>query len=338
MNWISLLYAFISTVILTGLIRQLCLVFDIVDHPSQRRTHRGITPRGGGISIVIVFMSFILFYQFSKNYYFALLPVIPIALMGFWDDVSSLSARVRLFVQFLCASLSIYMIDDYQVFCQILGFNLPYWFCIIMATFFIVWSTNLYNFMDGVNGLAGIEALCFSSFMAYLSMNDLQYEWGYLWMILACGAGGFLVWNFPVAKIFLGDIGSYFFGFVFSVLLMKVATVHSQWFWSGIIVLGYFIVDATLTLMVRIWNQFSLTEAHRTHAYQMLWKKFNQSHSIVTMSILILNLCWLMPWAYLVAKSEVPVIYGLIISYLPILYLVLTSKAGTVEALKKQSL
>lgn len=328
---------FFASVILTGMIRQLCLVFNIVDHPCQRRTHKQVTPRGGGLAIVMVFISFILFYHLSFHAYEALLPAFVIAMIGFWDDIRSLSPRLRLFIQFFCAILSIYLIADYKIFHQILGLNLPLWLCLSLAILFIVWSTNLYNFMDGVNGLAAIQAVCLSFFMAYLAFSESYQEWGYLWLILACGAAGFLVWNFPIAKIFLGDVGSYFFGFVFSVMLLKGATLHENWFWSGIIILGYFNVDATLTLILRVWNRFSFLEAHRTHAYQMFWQKYNQNHLIVTLSILTLNLCWLMPWAYVVAKGYIPAIYGLMISYLPIFYVVRSSKAGTSEALEIQT-
>lgn len=328
MTAISFLFIFLASFVLTGVVRVFCLNFKIVDHPCSRRTNQKITPRGGGLAIVMVVLVTLISEHFSMYAYIALFPALLISLVAFWDDVRPLPARFRLSVQVICALMSIYFFANLSIVQKIIGLPIPMWGCLILSILFIVWSTNLYNFMDGVNGLAAIEALCFTGFMALLAFSDGYSTWGNFFLILGCATAGFLVWNFPHAKIFLGDTGSHFFGFLFSILLLKMATIHTSWFWAGLIILGYFIVDATLTLIVRVWNNYSFYEPHRTHAYQLFWKKWSGNHAMVTFFVLMLNLFWLLPWAWVVAQGYLPGILGLTFSYLPLCYLVWVSRAG----------
>ncbi len=331
MSWLSFFIIFLCSFALTGLIRHFCVKFDIVDHPCERRTHSKITPRGGGLAIVLTFFAFIFYFHLPVDYYVALLPGLIIAIMGFWDDVKSLSARFRLSMQLICAMASILILGNLKIVEQILRIPLPTLACFILIVLFIVWSTNLYNFMDGINGLAAMEALCLSGFMGVLAYNAGQIQLSCLWFYLTFSSMGFLIWNFPHAKIFLGDTGSHFFGFTFSILLLKVATINIHWFWGGLIVLGYFVTDATLTLIVRVWNKFSFLEPHRTHAYQLFWKKWNGNHAMVTLFIFLLNIFWLMPWAWVVSNGLFSGFWGLVISYLPLFFLVWHSRAGRKE-------
>jgi len=300
---------FLLTLLLTGLMVVLAKKFNLVDSPGVRRTHGVITPRGGGIAIVLVATSVIL-----KPIYVA---AFSIACLGFWDDISNLSARFRLVVQCIVAALTIYCLNEFRDI-NLFGFMLPAMVFLVLA----VWVTNLYNFMDGINGLAGCEAIFFALGMAFITKQDTRD-----WYVLASATLGFLVWNFPRARIFLGDVGSQFFGFLFASILVKEAIYSETNFVCALILLGFFIVDTSFTLIVRLLTSQKLTQAHRTHLYQLLWKKM-QSHSKVTLLIMLINIYWLLPCAYLVAEGYLHSSLGLLISYAPLVIMAVFFRAG----------
>jgi Fuc2NAc and GlcNAc transferase len=307
MEWLLI---FIFAVVLTGLMVKFSWLFGLVDKPDERRTHTLPTPRGGGLAIALIFTSMV----FQPIY----LTALAIAAMGFWDDIKNLSAKFRFLLQFLIGGFALYEFNGFQAI-QLFGLAIP----MLCFLIFIVWMTNLYNFMDGINGLAGLEAVFFSLSMAFLSKHHLNE-----WFVLASASLGFLVWNFPKAKIFLGDVGSQFFGFLFALMLVREAAHSPVHFISGLILMGVFLVDATFTLMTRILTKQKFSQAHRSHAYQILWKKFNSSHAKVTLLMMFVNVFWLLPWAYAVCYGYVPSVLGLLISYLPLVIMCLFFKAG----------
>lgn len=332
MQWISCLSVFLVGAILTGYVCKLAWRYGFVDEPGERRSHMMVTPRGGGISVVLVFWAWmvtsIFFSNLSPNIWLPLLPSLVIASMGFWDDVASLSASFRLVVQFVCAAISLQLMGGIQIEFAAFGYVIPPFLMHTIALIFLVWCINLYNFMDGVNGLAGIEALSICIFMSVLTSIEQAYQWSSMWAILACSVAGFLWWNFPKARIFLGDVGSHFLGFMFGLLLIESAHVKPRWFWCGMILLGYFVVDATMTLLVRIWYRQPIFKAHHTHAFQIFWRTFNQSHTAVTLSVLGINVLWLMPWAIVVTLGLIPGFAGMLLAYFPLVMMMLFVKAG----------
>lgn len=332
MQSISCLAVFIFSVLITGRVCKMAWTYGFLDTPDHRRSHAVVTPRGGGLAIVIVFWIWIIaaayFTGLSKQIWMPILPSIAVAGIGFWDDVSSLSAAKRLVVQFVCAALSLYLMGGIQITLSIKDYIVPHELLMLIALIFLVWSVNLYNFMDGVNGLAGFEALTISIFMATISFFDGEYNWSWMWSVLACSVAGFLVWNFPKAKIFLGDVGSYFLGFMFGILLVNSANTRPRWFWCGMILLGYFVVDATITLLVRIWFKQPVFQAHHTHAFQILLRNFRKSHTAVTGLVLCINVFWLLPWALLTANDYLPGFLAMLIAYLPLVIIVTLMKAG----------
>ena len=332
MPWISCLSVFFSGFWLTGMLCKLAWHFGFVDKPDARRAHMDITPRGGGLALTLSFLAWLLYAIFcnhlDKSIFLPLLPAFLIAMTGLWDDISPLSAKFRLCMQFLCAFLSLELMHGIRIPFAIFNFEIPYMIMYFIALIFLVWCVNLYNFMDGVNGIAGFEALCVSIFMAVLTYIDGEYQWSWIWAILSSAVASFLCWNFPRAKIFLGDVGSYFLGFMFGLLLIQSAHIKPRWFWCGLILLGYFVIDATVTLLVRIWYRQPIFQAHTTHAFQILYRNFQGSHAKVTGTVLAINLLWLMPWAFLVSKGYIYGFYALLISYLPLGIIVWFVKAG----------
>jgi Fuc2NAc and GlcNAc transferase len=147
-------------------------------------------------------------------------------------------------------------------------------------------------------------------------------------LLLAASVAGFLFWNFPPARIFMGDAGSNFLGFILGVLSIQAATVNKAYFWSWLILMGVFIVDATWTLIRRVFQGAQIFQAHRSHAYQQATTRCGK-HMPVTLGVLAINLIWLFPWAILVGCEYMDGFTGLLIAYIPLLVMAIQFKAGS---------
>src|SRR3990167_30041 len=196
---------FIISVLLTGGIYRYALSNNMLDVPNERSAHSMPTPRGGGIAVVSLFIAatlgLYLRHHLSLALFCALSGGTVVALLGWLDDVFSLSSSRRIIFHLLSAIWGAYWL---------LGLPFSVWTAIIfsLAVVSIVWCINLYNFMDGIDGLAGGEGL-FISLAGALILSFLGATWlSILYFLLAAMMGGFLIWNWPRAKIFMGDVGS----------------------------------------------------------------------------------------------------------------------------------
>jgi Fuc2NAc and GlcNAc transferase len=188
---------------------------------------------------------------------------------------------------------------------------------------------NLYNFMDGIDGIAGVEALIVGvggTVIYWLAGLPLAGDVG-LPALLAATALGFLVWNFPPAKIFMGDAGSGFLGLMLGALSLQAAVARPVLLWCWLVLLGVFIVDATVTLIRRLLRGERVYEAHRSHAYQHASREFG-AHRPVTLAVAVLNVFWLLPWAMVISSGRVDGVVGLVVAYIPLLALALRFRAG----------
>jgi Fuc2NAc and GlcNAc transferase len=206
------------------------------------------------------------------------------------------------------------------------------WLGHISAVLYLVWLINLTNFMDGIDGIAATEAVTVSGSGALLSLlvaaGDRQWIAP---LILAAAALGFLAWNWPPARIFMGDAGSGFLGLMLGVLSLQAARTAPPLLWAWIILLGVFIVDATITLARRVLRGDRFYEAHRSHAYQHAAQRFG-AHRPVTVAVALINLAWLLPLAALVAfDSVMHDLVGLLIAYAPLTAAALWFGAGKTE-------
>lgn len=287
---------------LTGLVRFYAVRRSMLDVPNERSSHSMPTPRGGGLAIVISFFLAILYLAYQKfisvDLTLALLGGgMLIAVTGWYDDRFQISARARLLTQFLAACWTVYWLHGFPVLN--LGVTQIHsgWFGVPIAILTIMWMTNLYNFMDGIDGLAGMEGVFVSAAGGLFLLLSGFHSLAILNFLLASAIMGFLVWNWPPAKIFMGDVGSTTLGFIFAVFMLATAntTSVSPLFW--IILLAIFILDTTFTLINRIRKKESLSVAHRSHAYQQLIQK--KSHLTVTIYALLTNIFILFPLAYL---------------------------------------
>ncbi len=185
--------------------------------------------------------------------------------------------------------------------------------------------------MDGIDGIAGIEALtvCLGGMVLYLLSIAADTEWNIL-MLLLVSVAGFLFWNFPRARIFMGDAGSGFIGLMLGILSIQAAWMDPSLFWGWVILLGTFVVDATLTLLRRIGRGERFFDAHRSHAYQYASRKYG-SHAKVALAIGLVNMGWLLPVAIVVGQGWLDGLLGVILAYSPLIWLAFHFNAGASE-------
>ncbi|WP_207886329.1 glycosyltransferase family 4 protein [Pseudomonas sp. 30_B] len=320
---------------LTGVLRRYALARSIIDVPNARSSHTIPTPRGGGVSIVV---SFLLALPLAAVFGSAGWPVVlallgagaGIALLGFLDDHGHIAARWRLLGHFSGTAWALFWLGGLPSL-SVLGVELDLgWAGYLLAALYLVWLLNLYNFMDGIDGIASIEAICVCVGGALLYALSGHVHDAALPLLLAAAVAGFLFWNFPPARIFMGDAGSGFLGIVLGILSLQAAWVESQLFWSWLILLGVFIVDATFTLLRRLLRGDKVYEAHRSHAYQYASRQFGR-HLPVTLAVGLINLLWLLPIALWVCSGELDGVLGILLAYTPLLLLAVKFRAGELE-------
>ncbi|HFN7127461.1 TPA: glycosyltransferase family 4 protein [Pseudomonas aeruginosa] len=324
--------------LLTAILRRYALANSVIDVPNDRSSHSMPTPRGGGVSIVISFLLAILLLGFlgvaDWTFVIALFGAgLGIATIGFLDDHGHIAARWRLLGHFAAASWILYWLGGFPPL-PLLGTTLDMgWFGHILAAIYLVWMLNLYNFMDGIDGIAGIEAItvCLGGVLLLFCLGKgLDNEGIWVLAVLASAVLGFLIWNFPPAKIFMGDAGSGFLGVVLGALSVKAAWVAPELFWSWLILLGIFVVDATFTLLRRLLRGDRIYEAHWSHAYQYASRYFGK-HLPVTLGVFFINVLWLFPFALAVGLGMVDALLGVFVAYLPLILIAVRFRAGSLE-------
>lgn len=233
------------------------LAWKMVDIPNHRSLHQLPTPRVGGIGIIAAVVIGAIVIPLSYRLEALLWITFPLVLVSAADDKWSLPARWRFLVQLLCALI-------WCVYSQALAFT--FWPILFLS---IVWMGNLYNFMDGSDGLAGGMALIGFATYAYAA-TGVNHDIALLSMLITGGALGFLLFNFHPAKVFMGDAGSVSLGFMAAMLGLD-AWLSDVWpWWFPVVVFSPFIADATVTLLKRAWQRQRVWEAHREHFYQRM--------------------------------------------------------------------
>ncbi|EJM75241.1 UDP-N-acetylmuramyl pentapeptide phosphotransferase/UDP-N-acetylglucosamine-1-phosphate transferase [Pseudomonas sp. GM55] len=254
-----------------------------------------------------------------------------VALIGFMDDHGHIAARWRLLGHFGAGIWALLWTGGFPPI-VVFGMSMDlHWFGYILAAIYLVWVLNLYNFMDGIDGIASIESLCvcLGACFLYWINGTPALIWGP--MVLAMAVLGFLYWNFPPARIFMGDAGSGFLGIALGVLSLQAAWTSSELFWAWLILLGVFIVDATFTLLRRMARGDKVYEAHRSHAYQFASRQFGK-HLPVTLAVGAINMFWLFPIAFCVVYWKLDGALGLAMAYIPLIILAVKFHAGELES------
>lgn len=300
--WIFLFLLVPFSYWLTDFYRRWALSNSIIDTPNERSSHSIPTPRGGGIALILcyylgllaIFIKEVVDYPIFLSLVFGGLIV---AIVGWVDDRGHVAPLKRLFVHISAAAFAMIMIADvpklpvgsYTISLEHTGY--------ILCVLAIVWSTNLFNFMDGIDGLAAIEVVTVSIGAAIiLYLSDSGFFASVSLVLLAFSTLGFLLLNFPPAKIFMGDVGSGFLGCILGIYAIGTSVGGDISPWSWMILYGVFLVDATVTLVRRIVSGQKWYEAHRSHAYQILSRRWN-NHKKVTLLVLAINVVLLFPAA-----------------------------------------
>ena len=303
----------------------------LLDTPNARSSHQIPTPRGGGAAlacgvIITLLIAWSLGYVSAAALYWLLIPSGLIAALGICDDLFNLSVGIRLTVQFLLSGLGLFFIGEQSELSQPIQI-----FSAGIMILFIVWMTNLYNFMDGINGLAALQAIsvCVGMALVYW-IHSTNTNAIHLLIIISASTCGFLFWNFPHAKLFMGDSGSLFLGLSFGLLTVESLNEGIHFVVAWLIMLGVFIVDASYTLFYRLITKQAVHQAHRSHTYQKISIKYN-SHTRVTLVTVAINLLWLLPIAIASTTKQLHYIAALLIAYAPLLWLANKFHAGRAE-------
>jgi len=332
---ISILLIFLASIGLTGALRHYALKQGIIDNPNERSSHTIPTPRGGGLSFVITTLT-----ALATAYLFKITEFAPqtepflaifcsgllVAGIGFWDDHTHIPAGWRFITHAVAALIGLSLLGIPEIPLPGTTLNLGL-FGYPLGVIGLVWLLNLFNFMDGIDGIAGSEAL-FVGISAVVIMQFAvsgDFSSPILWLsILMAGAAGFLIWNWPPAKIFMGDAGSGFLGLMLGLFALWSAKLGLS-IWCWVILLALFITDATVTLLIRMKNGERWVEAHRSHLYQQLSRKWGD-HRSVTLALIGLNTFWLFPLAWLAATNPKFGLFITLAAYLPLT--LLTTKLG----------
>jgi len=298
---LPLTMVFLLSAGLTYLVRNLSLHYQILDTPNQRSSHIVPLPRGGGLAFFFVFYAILIwlfvFHVIEKNIFLSLLGGIPIAIIGYCDDLLEMKTSIRLAVQLLSSVWGLYWL------------HLPFLFFVI-ACISSVWLVNLYNFMDGIDGLAGSEAVFVSGVAGLLLWIHGFYSNALVCLLITSSVMGFLVWNWQPAKIFMGDVGSGLLGYWFAMLIWTTKIQHQLSMDVWIILLSVFLIDATMTLLHRMKQKKKWYAAHREHAYQRLVQA-GFAHQTVTLFILSINVLICVPLIFCHFLVMSPVALGL---------------------------
>ena len=243
--------------------------FDLMDHPNERSSHRDTTPKGGGIGILAGFLASVLILKLSGFFW---IPAVMLSVLSFIGDRYHLSPIIRLVFQFTASFIFLFGLWN----------TLPYssigYLLIIPVSLYIVGTTNYYNFMDGINGLAaitGVVGFALLAFYGSYSGNSPALTSINICFVLCCI--GFLPYNLPNAKVFLGDVGSILLGFVFALMVVWYSTSLKDFLCLTSFLFPFY-ADEITTVLIRLKDGEKLWEPHRRHLYQILANEYGIAH------------------------------------------------------------
>ncbi|UII73117.1 glycosyltransferase family 4 protein [Pseudomonas sp. HN11] len=335
MFWCLTLVVAVISFMFTGIMRRYAVSRSLIDVPGARSSHIIPTPRAGGVAIVLAFLL-----ALSGLAYAQLIPTadllgiggagILVAIVGFFDDHHPVSVRCRLAGHFSAAAWALFWLGGLP---PLHIFGIPVgseWVGYVVGAVYLVWMLNLYNFMDGIDGIASVEAICacLGAILLYWVAGFEQLIW--LPLVLSMAVSGFLFWNFPPARIFMGDAGSGFLGMTLGALSVQAGWASSNLLWAWLVLLGVFVVDATFTLIRRVSLGEKFYVAHRTHGYQYASRHFGK-HLPVTLAVVAINVFWLLPIALSIVLFQLDGFSCVALAYAPLVLLAIKLGAGKPE-------
>lgn len=301
----------------TGLVRRFALARSVLDIPNERSSHSIPTPRGGGFAIALVVLGGILLAAAGgwvrDGTALALVPSgAAVALISWLDDRRGVPQWARFLVHLAAATWVVYCFGPVEMH---LGGLDP-----VLTVVGIVWMSNLFNFMDGIDGLAAGEALTagFAAALLCWRAEDLEPTW--LLALVVVSVAGFLPWNWHPARIFMGDVGSVFLGFILASLGVLAGQRGDVPPIGWLVLFGVFLVDATITLLRRFGRGERWLEAHRSHAYQRAVQG-GLTHARVTQTVMGVNgVLALLVWWAVARPGQATIPYLIALVLLLVLY------------------
>jgi len=315
----GLILAPLASALLCGLWLRLARRGSWLDHPGHRSSHTRVTPSSGGVGIILALLLSVAVaasggVSWAEAYWLLLGLALVLMLVGMADDRCNLPATLRLVVYGLCCVVLVWRLQP--------GLTphaaIPAWLLWPLLAAGLLWLLNLYNFMDGIDGIAALQCFLAAGSAALLGLLGGAPEFALFCALLALCQLGFLYWNWPPARLFMGDAGSIPIGFLLGGLALHGASSAVLPLGCWLVLLAGFITDASWTLVTRGLRGASLMEAHREHAYQRLSRHW-QSHVAVGVLLLALNGLWLFPLAWTIWYWPEFQLLLVILAYLPLL-------------------
>jgi Fuc2NAc and GlcNAc transferase len=321
----------------------------LIDKPNHRSSHEVPTPSGGGLGVVLAGVLTGLCLVWYSNWTWILgVAIVAISsvfsIVGLIDDLRPMRASHRLAVQLIVSLAILFSMGGLPEFERFID---AYTSRILLYAFLllvILWWINLYNFMDGIDGLAGSQAIFMllsgAGLLAWLNPVVMTHPM-WLWMLcISAAVFGFLLFNWPPAKIFMGDVGSIYL----ALMIMSLALMSIRYHWISVpmglsmwAILGaVFVTDASITLVVRMVTRQRWHEGHRSHIYQQLSRHWG-GHGGVTLLYISINILWLLPLAAACIAAPEFCLLWVVVAYLPLIIVALALGAGRAELAKKAS-
>ncbi|RXM46303.1 glycosyltransferase family 4 protein [Flavobacterium sp. YO12] len=281
--------------------------FNIIDKPNQRSSHTEVTLRGGGI--IFWFSVLLYFVQHIQTNYFFFTGITLVSLVSFWDDIQSLSNKIRISIHFLSITLIFFDLGLFGLF--------PIW-GIAIAYVLSIGLINAYNFMDGINGITGLYTLVVMGALLYVNTNIQLFTDGDFIKYAIIASIVFLFFNYrKKAKCFAGDIGSIAIAFWVIYLVLKLILVTESLIW--LLFLAVYGVDSVCTILHRLYLRQNIFEAHRLHLYQVLSNDYKIQHRVVSLlyALVQMGISFLVVFLYQKVKDNLV----FLIVILPLLFI-----------------
>ncbi|WP_431243058.1 MraY family glycosyltransferase [Flavobacterium sp. P21] len=282
--------------------------FNIIDKPNQRSSHKEITLRGGGV--IFWFSALLYFAQNIHSNYFFFTGVTLVSLVSFWDDIQSLSNKIRISIHFFAISLIFYDLGIFNL--------IPIW-QIILVYILAIGVINAYNFMDGINGITGLYTLVVMGSLLYVNTKIQLFTDGAFIKYAIIASLVFLFFNYrKKAKCFAGDVGSIGIAFWIIYLVLKLILITESMIW--LLFLAVYGVDAICTIIHRLYLKQNIFEAHRLHLYQVLSNEYKIQHRLVSLLYALMQVGISIVVIFLYQKVQDIIIFSIIILPLVCIY------------------
>lgn len=307
------------------LFRRVAIRFSLVDTPNSRSSHEGSIPRGAGVVFLACYSAALLVLFTNnelelKDQLVAYLCVLVIGITGFIDDLYDLSSVTRFLIYLVCSILAVVSLTYGDS-----GLSIEFTLLLVILSILMTAVINAFNFMDGINGIAGFETLFILLAATFIAGHE--YPALLLVLVVAGSVIGFLFWNFPVAAVFMGDAGSTFLGAFVFVWLLDLSLEGTLHWATGLILGAVYLSDTGYTLAYRMFSGLRWFAAHRSHAYQILARRPG-GHNSVVLILTIVNIGALLPLAVLLNSGSLGSVTALGLAYIPLLLMVHHTGAG----------